>query len=193
MKKKLLIMMTFVLFVILVGVSYSKASSLMPEIGRLFKNHSNMDQTTNVYAVGKNATVTVEEIEQATEFYKLSGMSEEDARLKAENYMLEYEALYQEAIRSGYSVSDEEIDAYLSELKETMNTAANKKDVEELIAQFDSPEEYWEYQHSVSQKSLPIQKYVAEKKKEFDSEDLWEEYFQQLKQNLVNAEEYTIN
>ena len=62
--------------------------------------------------------ITKDDIEQATEFYILAGYTESTAREKAIKYMLERDATYQKAISEGYSVTDEEVWAYLDELKE---------------------------------------------------------------------------
>lgn len=120
----------------------------------------------NEYASRKTETSAQEEINQAKEFYMLSGMDEEMAEAEAEEYMAEREVLYQKAVQSGYGVTDEDIRAYLEELKTLMDSADNKEDVQALIDQFGTEEEYWDYQYRVYEKNLPIQNYVKDLERE---------------------------
>lgn len=135
--------------------------------GQTLSDFSKMDDNlSDIYAVGKTAIVYQKDIEQAMEFYKISGMNEHDAREKAEKYVLEREAMYQKAMEAGYGVTEQEIYDYLNELKELMGSAENKEDIRKVIEQFDSEEEYWNYQFEVYKKNLPIQNYVQDLKKE---------------------------
>ena len=210
---------TFVLFlatILLIGTAsfYSKAddstASVMSEWGARLKEYVDTDESLSkdIYASGKTGTVTREEINQAKEFYMISGMDEETAIAKAEEYMMEREALYQKAIQSGYGVSDQNIREYIEELKSLMEVAKNKEDVQALISQFDTEDEYWAYQYKVYEKNLPIQNYVKDLEKQFiDSnvktyamngedadyiEDQWNQYYERLKLEFVEAEEFEV-
>ena len=55
----------------------------------------------------------------------------------------------------------------LEELKQFINQSENKEDAMAIIEQFDSEEDYWNYEFEVYKKDLPIQKYMAAKEKEF--------------------------
>ncbi|MFA9379284.1 MAG: hypothetical protein ACERKZ_21445 [Lachnotalea sp.] len=167
-------------------------------------------QDDDVYARGKDTIITNSEIEQAKDFYIISGLGEEEATTKSIEYVTEREALYQAAIQNGYSVTDEEVLAYLEELKEIINEADNKEDAMEVISQFDSEQDYWDYEFSVYQKDLPIQNYVADLEKEYmqasansnsiasDSSDAseieenWQASYEELKKELVADEEFEI-
>ena len=79
------------------------------------------------------------------------------------------------------------------------------------IDSFDSEEEYWEYQFTVYQKNLPIQKYVQALQLEFQNSlattysaaetndsasnytELWNDYYDSYKQDLVEQENYSLN
>ena len=60
--------------------------------------------------------------------------------------MLKRDATYQKAISEGYTVTDDEVWAYLEELKNIINEAVNKEEAQALINQFDSEEEYWQHE-----------------------------------------------
>ena len=68
-------------------------------------------------------------------------MSAEEARKQAILYVEEREALYQQAIEAGYTVTDKEVYDYLEELKQFINQSENKEDAMAIIEQFDSEEE----------------------------------------------------
>lgn len=103
------------------------------------------------------------DIEQTKAFYILTGLSEEKAQEKAVSYVQERDALYQEAIEHGYTVTDEEVWEYLEQLKGTIADAENGEEAQLIMDQFDSEEDYWNYEFYVYQKNLPIEKYVQAK------------------------------
>ena len=95
----------------------------------------------------------------AVEFYRMQGMSEEEAKEQAIAYLKERDQLYEEAVKAGYDVTDSEVEAYLEELKQTFYHADNSEDAMAVMEQFDSEEDYWKYEFEVYKKDLPIIKY----------------------------------
>lgn len=95
----------------------------------------------------------------AVEFYRMQGMSEEEAKEQAIAYLKERDQLYEEAVKAGYDVTDSEVEAYLEELKQTLYHADNSEDAMAVMEQFDSEEDYWKYEFEVYKKDLPIIKY----------------------------------
>lgn len=95
----------------------------------------------------------------AVEFYRMQGMSEEEAKEQAIVYLKERDQLYEEAVKAGYDVTDSEVEAYLEELKQTFYHADNSEDAMAVMEQFDSEEDYWKYEFEVYKKDLPIIKY----------------------------------
>lgn len=199
---KIISLILAVVFTIAIGViAYSSDSGFMSEWGKYLKNNSTKISQTN-YAEGEHATVTQKDIGQAKQFFILSGMEESEAESNAIDYTLEHEALYQAAIENGYTVSGEEIWKYLEELKQIIDSAENKEDFVDIMNQFDSEEEYWNFQFQVYQKDLPIRNYVKDLEKHFmetkrysnesDNDILkeWENYFEQFKTQLVENENY---
>ena len=169
MRKKIRVIISSLIIFALVFVfgfpafAQSKTGSFMSEWGKTLRGYAIDEkggEEQEIYAKGNSATITEEEIQQATDFYILSGMNKDAAREKAIAYVKEREALYEEAIRNGYSVTEDEIWNYLEELKEVINNADNKEDAYEVMNSFGSEQEYWNYEFGVYQKNLPIQKYV---------------------------------
>ena len=81
--------------------------------------------------------------------------------------MLQRDATYQRAIAVGYSVSDDEINDYLDDLKVTINDSINSEEAQALISQFGSEEEYWQHESEVYKINLPIEKYLESLKQEY--------------------------
>lgn len=179
-------------------------TSKFSDWGNLLKQYAN-DENGNemIYARGKNGVITNKEVEQAMMFYTTFGMNQEDARKQAVLYVEEREALYQQAIEAGYTVTDQEVYDYLEKLKVFIEQSDNKEDAMAIIEQFDSEEDYWNYEFEVYKKDLPIQKYMAAKEKEFkevapqaksinEIEEEWQEYYEQIKAQAVENEEFKV-
>lgn len=188
------------------ALAQGKFDSFMVNWGKTLKEHSeNRDvKESDIYMKGKSASVTEADIKQGTDFYVLSGMDEEAAREEAIKYMMKREALYAEAVRNGYSVTDDEVRAYLEELKQTIASADNKEDVEAVIKGFGSEDEYWEYEFNVYKTDLPIQKYTKSLKVEYENNDIssevqgisvnsdedFNDFFERYKEELVEKQNY---
>ena len=212
MKKRILIA-TSLLVILIIGsisvyaTSFESNIDIIEKVGQLFKSHKEKSDNS-IFAKGKSGgIITKDDIEQATEFYILAGYTESTAREKAIKYMLERDATYQKAISEGYSVTDEEVWAYLDELKEIINGATNKDEAQALINQFDSEEEYWQHEFEVYKINLPIEKYLNSVKQDYlnnaatiysESEHETEhlnscnEYLQNLQSDLAEKEDYEI-
>ena len=63
-------------------------------------------------------------------------------------------------------MTDQEVYDYLEKLKVFIEQSDNKEDAMAIIEQFDSEEDYWNYEFEVYKKDLPIQKYMAAKEKQ---------------------------
>lgn len=200
----LCLILLFILILSISSYATSLSSVTVEKWGTILAENTKNMECGEVYAVGRNSVVTNRDIDQATESFKLSGMDEQSAREEAIKYMSQREALYQAAIENGYSVTDKEVWDYLDELKVTINNADNKEDAFAIISQFETEEDYWNFEFSVYQKNLPIQRYVHDLEQAFmqssgDSdksfatkESEWDQYFEQLKEELVLEEEYQV-
>lgn len=212
MKKKTKVILSFFcVFSILAAFGVSvlaqgKNSELMAEWGKILRGYSENEEETGdkICFKGKSTVIMENDIKQATDFYVLSGMERKEAEAEAIKYSMKREALYQEAIRNGYTVSDDEVRAYLEELKEIINTANNKEDAEAVIKSFGSEEEYWDYEFTVYKKDLPIQKYVEDLKRRYemknvtingeelktDYKDDFSSFLEEYKDGLVKEEDF---
>lgn len=180
---------------------------LMEKAGQLLDSYR--DKTDeSIYARGKSGgVITTKDIEQATEFYILAGYEQSDAEDKAVEYMLQRDATYQRAIAAGYSVSDDEINDYLDDLKVTIKDSINSEEVQALISQFGSEEEYWQHESEVYKINLPIEKYLESLKQEYlknsistrsnnqeaeETIENYNRYIEEVQSELVKQEQYEI-
>lgn len=143
------------------------------------------------------------EIDMAKDFYLVSGYGEKEAEALALQYVKETNALYQEAVANGYTVSDQEIRDYLEEQKEQYQTADNKEEIYAFMERFESEQAYWDFQFEIYKKDLPIQKYNAAREREFMQEqaengsidktgDLWAEEFERQKARAVEKYDFAV-
>lgn len=183
--------------------------SLSSAWGDILKSHADSqtmarnaeDEEEALYARGKTVSISMDEYEQVKEFYLLRGDSEEEAEKNADKEIKEYTALYGAAVEKGYSVTEEEVEEYIEYLKTEFENAGNREDLKEVMAAFDSEEDYWAYELKVYRKQLPIQNYVADLNEEYcksagkiglseEEQSSWDTYFANLKAELVEEEEF---
>ncbi len=148
---------------------------------------------------GNEAAVSESDVDMGTQFYQAAGFTKEDAREQSVEYFKEYEAMYAEAIAKGYSVTDEEIEDYLEEMKASIfsdtTDETTQEQYREMFGQFDSEEDYWNYEKEVYRKQLPIEKMVSDLEREYfnqesANEEGWDEYFGNYKADLVRKQNY---
>lgn len=215
-KKKTKIVITLVIVAIIgilgiVGLSTEAEnttdSSVLKKWGNYLSDrfHKNTkvaaEKQESIYAEGKRAVITVDDMKQTIEYYALQGISEEEAEKQAYKYMKESEALYQEALEQGYSVTAEEVHSYVESLKEMMSSEEldeiSREQIDNVISGFGSEEEYWKYQEEVYQELLVSQKYVGDLQREFyedgvNGQEEWISYFENFKRKLVEEEDFQI-
>lgn len=163
---------------------------------------------------GKEIILPQAEIDMAEDFYISSGCGEEEAEKLAVKYVKEINALYQEAVANGYTVSEQEIREQLEQLKSQYQTAENKEEIRTFIDKFENEQAYWDFLFEMYKKDLPIQKYNADREQVFIEEkqdsierergfavspeekleiqEEWADMFEEEKEALVKEYEYTI-
>lgn len=218
MKKKSIAILTAAGILMASGFAVSAAASLKEDAwvqkwGKVLSEHYSSQQkqparaaaqeetnaatseTGEIFEKGENAIITTDEIEQAAAYYQLGGMNEKEAYEEAADYARKREALYQEALKNGYQVTDQEVWDYLEQFKEELHEYQNSGMVDTIMGQFDSEEDYWNYEFTVYQKNLPIQNYVHDLEQEYLAKHetptvSWETHFEELKETLAASENY---
>ena len=159
-KKQKLFAIVLLLFSILLvfSVAGMQRESLYSDGGNYLHNNAELSENSDkdIFAIGNTGVITKDDVKQAVFFYELNGADSDTAYSQAILYCEEREALYQEAIRRGYDCTDQEVNAYLQELKSFLENMDNSADYYEVVSQFPSEEEYWEYEYHVYRKDLPI-------------------------------------
>lgn len=186
-------------------IAASSTSGFFTDWGNLLNSNARSAQTETIYAQGIQSAIMNKDIEQAKNFYILSGMDENTAQKQAVDYVMKRDALYQAAIENGYEVTDQEVQDYIEELKVIISQSDNREDALNVMEQFPSEEAYWEYEFTVYKINLPIQNYVhdveqayknkmiySEKMSPEDAEAAWQNYFESLKENLVRQQNYQV-
>ena len=153
-----------------------------------------------LYAVGKDVSITMKEYEQVKSFYKLKSEDYGQAAKDADKEIKQYNALYAAAVKNGYSVTDEQVQAYIEDMKLQLESVDNSEDIQDVIDQFDSEDDYWAYEFTVYQKQLPIQNYVSALNDEYnekavdssseEAQEEWDTYFENLKDKLVKEQNF---
>ena len=137
-------------------IAASSTSGFFTAWGNLLNSNSRAAQPETIYAQGIQSAIMNKDIEQAKNFYVLSGMDENTAQKQAVDYVMKRDALYQAAIENGYEVTDQEVWDYIEELKVIISQADNREDALNVMKQFPSEEAYWEYEFTVYKINLPI-------------------------------------
>lgn len=160
-------------------------------------------EDSGIYEVGQDINILQTEFDQFQKFYEISGYSVEEAEAMAKKHVEERNALYAEAIKNGYDVSEEEVQIYCDELKEIIATSENSEMYDAVVSSFESEEAYWQYEYLVYQKDLPIQKYVADMEYNYaqqlgldqysqDFQDAWTKHFEEWKEQLCLEQNFYI-
>jgi len=113
---------------------------------------------------------------------------------------IEEKALYEEAVKHGFRISDAELDREMAELKEVVKTSENSEEIQEMISAFENEDVYWEYvreRNLIKGMILAYQQSLQEQycdkyrvKLETDAEEKeWEEYMEQITEKAVDKQE----
>ena len=173
MKKK--VIAAIICGVALVGSVYwaNTTNADLNNTGRFAALQSQSDENPSsdkIAVRGNDIKISEAEVNESEKFYMANGESEQTAKKDALNNLKEYYALYAEAQKKGYSVTEDEVDNYLDELKKQMSEAANKDDVQAVISAYGNEDDYWKYMKKVYMKRLVVMKYTKDLEKDFASE-----------------------
>lgn len=201
MKKRMLFpILLFMVCCVGMGVYASENNMSLIEWGKYLSgkyatNETSMNLKENsgdVYMSGHSIDVTYQDIEMAEKYYLIGGEKEETARKMAIDYAKKRNSLYASAIENGYSITDNELDKYIKELKTIVSEANNKDEIYSIIDQFDTESDFWNFQKEVYRIDLVIQKYVADLEKKYIDAggDDWDTEFELLKENLALNQDF---
>ena len=140
-----------------------------------------------ICAIGNHTIVTREQVQMYTKFYEIT-YDKTLSEKKAIAYAKERNALYVAAMQNGYQVTDEQVKAYVEELKQNLDGIWTKEQKEKLLSGFASEDDYWAFEQKVYRIDLPIQNYVRDKENEFnrknESGQTWDDFCNGISQFL---------
>ena len=90
------------------------------------------------------------------------GRTKEEIIESATKLVVTKKSLYAEAVKSGIKVTDEEYKAYKNLVKDSMENAENKEDIQAYFDGFGGEENYWKQMKVVIMENLAIRKYMNE-------------------------------
>ena len=191
MKKKIIVALGIGIVVVVgAGTVYAtrsqkakSSSDQAYELGQMIQEQDKETDTSDeLYAVGKDIQITKQEMKNHEKRFALG---EEDAQdsvtddgksseEKAFQALVRRKTLAVAAETAGYTVSDAELDQIVSAKREAMDAGIddpeNKEYGETLKALYDSfggEDQYWEYMREETRTSAEIEKYFADKEKEY--------------------------
>lgn len=105
-----------------------------------------------LYAVGKDVSSRWKNTSRSNLFYKLKSEDDGQAAKDADKEIKQYNALYaagqsKTAICDGWAGA-----AYIEDMKLQLESVDNSEDIQDVIDQFDSEDDYWAYEFTVYQK-----------------------------------------
>ena len=197
------------LSLILIGITAFSGSILVLGKGDSLSEFERLQSkriSTSVYDdsvkyIGKDVSITEADIESAKIVYLANGETDEQATQNAVRILQEFNALYVKAVDSGFYASDEEVDAYLKELRAQMENAVNSDEVKRIIHSYGNEEDYWNHMKDVYIKRLPVQNYVSYLEAEFAKHceldllsdayrEAWGKEFEIIKEALITEQEF---
>lgn len=177
------------------------AESTYKKVGTVLEDELK-ESDSRIVAEGKNIAVGQKEVNIRCELSKYSKnvLSEEDAVQE----LIEEKALYEEAVKNGFQISDAELDKEMAELKEVVEASENADVVQELISAFEDEDAYWEYvreRNLIKGTILAYQQSLKEQYCEKDrvtqetevDEKEWETYMEQVTKKAVDKQEVELD
>lgn len=174
---------------------------VVSKVGNLSEVEENVS-ADEVMLVGEDILVTESEIDKAEEYYLAQNESDKKAKQDAVDYMTEFDAMYAEAVKNGYDVTESEVKKYVKKLQEDLKSAENYDEVKVIMSSYDSEQAYWDDMIRIYYKQLPIEKYVKDLESAFQKKckysvnteeynNAWDKEFQKIKDNAVASQAYS--
>ena len=115
-----------------------------------------------VFEIGKDVLVTKEEIETIKKYYRnMDHMDHDEKKMEKEALKSceENNAIYAEAIKAGFDVTQKEVDEFIAKGKKISKMDSNKEEFKIIIRVFGKEKDYWKYETKQHKKWLPIMNY----------------------------------
>lgn len=173
------------------------AESMYKKVGTVLENELKEPQN-RIVAKGRDIEVSQREVTIRCELSKYSEnvVSKEEAVKE----LIEEKALYEEAVKHGFQISDAELDREMAELKEVVKKSENSEEIQEMISAFENEDIYWEYvreRNLIKGTILAYQQSLQEQYCDKDrvkletaaEEKEWEEYMDQVVERAVDKQE----
>lgn len=177
------------------------AESMYKKVGTVLENELKEPQN-RIVAKGRDIEVSQREVTIRCELSKYSEnvVSKEEAVKE----LIEEKALYEEAVKHGFQISDAELDKEMAELKEVVETSENADVIQELINAFEDEDAYWEYVRERNLIKGTIMAYWQSLKEQYCEKDRvtqetevdekeWETYMEQVTEKAVDKQEVELN
>lgn len=161
-----------------------------------------MNETKNIIAKANDFNLSLEEVKSRYQLQKLSPQTVEADEV-LEDCIEEY-SWYQSAVDSGFDYSEKEAQEEVDKLKESLEVAENKEEIEKYIATFSSEDQYWEYVKERNMIKGTIKKYEESLKEDFcksnhvseeqiDTSTKWNDYLEKEKKETVEEQDVQID
>lgn len=165
MKKKIISMLTVCVLLIILSIpavfkanddnAFAKKGEKISDIVK------NQDADQVVFSA-KEVEVTKGELTAAIIGNMDQGKTKEEIIESAIKLVVTKKSLYAEAVKSGIKVTDEEYKAYKNLVKDSLENAENKEDIQAYFDGFGGEENYWKQMKVVIMENLAIRKYMNE-------------------------------
>jgi|GEM_PF-2059958 len=149
-----------------------------------------------IFLKGKDTVITKDEVIIYEKFF--SEIGEDDPYQKASDYAKRRHALYAAAVKEGYAVSDNDVNAYLDDLRSMLKKALSDNEFSYMAPSLNPNTSYWDYEFWICRIDLPIKNYEEALKKSLIGAagvqsvtgKKWEEELEKANDRLVQEQDY---
>ena len=168
------------------------------KLEKQFRQQQSLRSGNDVYMRGDNIVIYKSEVDLIAGRWAVSGYK--DGEERAVQHLLKREALYHEALRRGYSATDEEAQEIVDSELENGKMSTNYDEFQAFLEEAELTDEaYWQAQHGLFKKELIISRYTEPLREAFVNEqglragseeawDAWDEHLQKIADKLIKQD-----
>lgn len=150
---------------------------------------------------GKSFDISEDEIVQIAEKYRQMGYNNlEESAIK---HLIKRKVLLNKAVEMGYSVTEEDVDQHITQVKEALKASENYNDYLEVMEDYGGEDAYWADIRDTTRDTMIINKYIDYEKERYKLENtdkqevqfdstLWNKQEAEIVNNLVKEQEIMI-